>query len=70
MNSLSLIAAVDPPVDGNFTAGTIGGVFFGLMALASFLLWRNMDRRLKRMRAREAAEAAAAAAAAPDQTRQ
>lgn len=62
MNSLILIAAVDPPTDGTVTAGTIGGIFFGLLALSSGLLWWNMDRRLARMRAREAAEAAAAEA--------
>lgn len=61
MNSLGLIAAVGQPAEGTVTAGTIGAIFFALMALAAVLLWWNMDRRLARMRAREAAEAAAAA---------
>ena len=55
-----LLADSGDVVNGSPTAGTIGAVFFGLMALASFLLWWNMDRRLKRLSQREAAEVEAA----------
>ena len=32
-----------------FTPGYIGGAFFLLMAIAVVLLWRNMNKRLKRL---------------------
>lgn len=32
-----------------FTAGYIGGAFFLAMAVAVFLLWRNMNQRLRRL---------------------
>ena len=32
-----------------FTPGYIGGAFFLIMAVAVVLLWRNMNKRLKRL---------------------
>lgn len=32
-----------------FTAGYIGGIFFLAMAIAVVLLWRNMNKRLRRL---------------------
>lgn len=57
MNLLSLVLAKDIPTD-SITAGWIGGAFFVALAVASVLLWRNMDMRIKRLerRRREAEE--------------
>ena len=56
MNLLQLIRFADEvPAEGTVTAGTIGGVFFVLLGVACYLLWRNLDQRLKRMEARERA---------------
>ena len=46
---LNLTAATELPSDDRFSAGTIGGVFFLGMAIASVLLWRNMNGKLKKL---------------------
>lgn len=42
------LAGKDIPADA-ITAGWLGGVFFVSLAVASVLLWRNMDKRVKRI---------------------
>lgn len=51
MKFVSLILAKDIPTD-SITAGWLGGVFFVALAVASVLLWRNMDMRIKRLEQR------------------
>jgi len=50
---LTLLAASSPapemPITDNITAGGIGAAFFVGLGVASFLLWRNMDARIKRL---------------------
>jgi membrane protein implicated in regulation of membrane protease activity len=45
------LAGKDIPADA-ITAGWLGGVFFVSLAVASVLLWRNMDKRIKRLELR------------------
>ena len=45
------LAEKDIPADA-ITAGWLGGVFFVALAVASVLLWRNMDKRVKRLEQR------------------
>ena len=45
------LAGKDIPADA-ITAGWLGGVFFLFLAVASVLLWRNMDKRIKRLELR------------------
>lgn len=45
------LAGKDIPADA-ITAGWLGGVFFVALAVASVLLWRNMDKRVKRLELR------------------
>jgi hypothetical protein len=39
----------DLPAPGSVSAGTVGGVFFTFMVLASYLLYRNLNFRLRRL---------------------
>lgn len=48
-----LAATKEVPAPGSITAGPLGGLFFAGLALASYLLWRNLNRRLRRMEERE-----------------
>ena len=45
------LAGKDIPADA-ITAGWLGGIFFVSLAVASVLLWRNMDKRIKRLELR------------------
>lgn len=46
-----LLAGKEIPADA-ITAGWLGGLFFLSLAVASVLLWRNMDMRVKRLEQR------------------
>ena len=46
-----VLAAKEIPADA-ITAGWLGGLFFFGLAVASVLLWRNMDKRVKRLEQR------------------
>ena len=52
-SALFITAATEVPAPGTISAGPIGGVFFAALAIASFLLWRNLNKRLRRMDERE-----------------
>lgn len=46
-------ATNEVPAPGSVTAGPLGGLFFAGLAVASYLLWRNLNQRLRRMEQRE-----------------
>ena len=46
-----VLAGKEIPADA-ITAGWLGGIFFLGLAVASVLLWRNMDMRVKRLEQR------------------